>query len=325
VTIVPGVVVSSAALPIDVRPLLGAGVSARIPEKGSLSRGALLGAIGEADALISLLDVAVDEELLAAGPKLRIVANVAVGYDNVDVPAATRRGVIVTNTPGVLTAATADLTFGLLLAAARRLVEADDLVRSGGWQGWSPDLMLGTEVSGRTLGIVGLGRIGQAVARRARAFDMTILYAGRRPVDAAGELDARHVPLDELLGASDFVTIHVPLSPDTQHLIDAAALARMKPTAFLINTARGPCVDEAALADAVSAGTIAGAALDVFAAEPQVHPGLLASRRSVLAPHIGSATHTTRGRMAELSARSVAAVLAGQRPQHVVNPQVLDG
>jgi glyoxylate reductase len=324
VTSVPARVVSSAALPIDIRPLLGPGVSALIPERGSLSRDVLLGELAEADALISLLDVAVDEELLARAPRLRVVANVAVGYDNVDVPAATRRGVIVTNTPGVLTDATADLTFALLLAAARRLVEGDALVRGGGWRGWSLDLLLGADVAGRAIGIVGLGRIGQAVARRARGFDMEILYAGRRPVPAAAELGARHAPLAELLAASDFVTLHVPLSAETRHLIDDAALARMRPRAILINTARGACVDEAALAAALARGAIGGAALDVFESEPAVHPGLLASPAVLLAPHVGSATHATRGRMAELSARAVAAVLAGQRPQHVVNPQVLE-
>ena len=324
---VPARVVSSAALPIDILPLLGPGVSALIPQRGSMPREALLGELAEADALISLLDVAVDEELLARAPRLRVVANVAVGHDNVDVPAATRRGVIVTNTPGVLTDATADLTFALLLASARRLVEGDALVRGGAWRGWSLDLLLGADVAGRTLGIVGLGRIGQAVARRARGFDMDIVYAGRRPVEAApglGELGARHLPLDELLAASDFVTLHVPLTDETRHIIDAAALARMKPGAILINTARGACVDEAALAAALARGAIAGAALDVFESEPAVHPDLVASRAVLLAPHIGSATHATRGRMAEMSARAVAAVLSGQRPRHVVNPQVLE-
>jgi glyoxylate reductase len=266
----------------------------------------------------------VDEELLAAAPRLRVVANVAVGYDNIDVPAATRRGVIVANTPGVLTDATADLTFALMLASARRLVEADALVRRGEWRGFSFDLLLGTDVAGRTLGIVGLGRIGQAVARRARGFDMEILYAGPRPSPAAAELGARHVPMAELLAASDFVTVHVPLSTETRHIIDAAALASMKSTAILINTSRGPCVDEAALAAAIERGAIGGAALDVFEAEPAVHPDLLASRAVLVAPHIGSATHATRGRMAELSALAVAAVLAGKRPEHVVNPQVLE-
>jgi glyoxylate reductase len=323
VTDVPALVVSSAALPIDIRPLLGPGVSARVPERGSLPREALLGALAGADALISLLDVAVDDELLASAPGLRVVANCAVGYDNVDVDAATRRGVLVTNTPDVLTDATADFTFALLLGAARRLVEGDALVRSGQWRGWAPDLLLGADVAGQTIGIVGLGRIGRAVARRARGFGMTILYSGPRDVDGAAELGARRVPLGELLADSDFVTLHVPLSGSTQHMINGAALARMKPTAILVNTARGACVDEAALADALERGRPGGAALDVFAAEPAVHPALAASPRALLAPHIGSATHRARSRMAELCARAVAAVLAGQRPEHLVNPQVL--
>jgi len=322
VTTVPGLVVSSAALPIDIRPLFGPGIAVRIPQKGSLAREALLDQLADADALISLLDVAVDQELLARAPRLRVVANVAVGYDNVDVAAATRRGVVITNTPGVLTDATADLTFALLLAAARHLVAGHALVRDGRWRGWSLDLLLGADVTGRTLGIVGLGRIGQAVARRARGFDMQILSAGNRPSPAAAELGARHVPLEQLLADSDFVTLHVPLSRATRHIIDAAALARMKPTAILINTARGACVDEAALAAALARGTIAGAALDVFESEPAVNPELRASPAVLLAPHIGSATHATRGRMAEMSAQAAAAVLSGERPEHVVNPDV---
>jgi glyoxylate reductase len=322
---VSALVVSSAALPIDIRPLLGPGVSLRTPERGSMSRGALLAELAGADALVSLLDVAVDQELLDAGPRLRIVANCAVGFDNVDVAAATRRGVVVTNTPDVLTDATADFTFALLFGAARRLVEGDALVRGGAWRGWALDLLIGGDVSGRTLGIVGMGRIGQAVARRARGFAMQVLYAGPRPVAAADQLGARRVPLDQLLAASDFVTLHVRLSPETRHIIDAAALARMKPTAYLINTARGACVDEAALAAALARGALAGAALDVFAAEPAVHPDLRASPRALLAPHIASATHHTRARMAELCGQAVAAVLSGSRPVHVVNPQVYQG
>jgi glyoxylate reductase len=322
---VPGLVVSSAALPIDIRPLLGPGVTARMPERGSLERATLLAELADADALISLLDVAVDEELLARAPRLRVVANCAVGYNNVDLDAATRRGVVVTNTPDVLTDATADFTFALLLGAARRLAEGDRLVRGGNWRGWSLDLLIGADVAGRTLGIIGLGRIGRAVARRARGFDMTILYAGPRPVPEAAELGARHVPLDELLAASDFVSLHVPLGAGTRNIIDAAALARMKPTAFLINTARGSCVDEPALAAAIERGAIAGAGLDVFAEEPAVHPGLVASPRVLLAPHLGSATSNARARMAELCGRAVAAVLSGQRPEHVVNPAVYGG
>ena len=318
-------VVASAALPIDIRPVLGQGVALRQPAAGSMPRAALLAELAEADALVSLLDVAVDEELLDAAPRLRVVANVAVGFDNVDLPAATRRGVVVTNTPDVLTDATADFTFALLLAAARRLAEGEALARSGDWRGWAPDLLLGQDVAGRTLGIIGLGRIGQAVARRARGFDMRVLYAGRRPAAEATALLATHVPLDELLSRSDAVTLHCPLTAETRHIIDAAALARMKPTAVLVNTARGACVDEAALADALERGVIAGAGLDVFEHEPSIHPRLLATRRAVLAPHLGSATLTARGNMARLSAEAVADVLAGRPPAHPLNPEVLRG
>ena len=312
--------VCSAALPIDIRPILGSGVALHIPPRGSFSRAELAAALREADGLIALLDVAVDAALLDAAPRLRVVANHAVGYDNVDVAAATRRGILVTNTPDVLTDATADFTFALILAAARRLGEGEALARSGAWPGWAPDQLLGQSIAGRTLGVIGFGRIGQAVARRAAGFAMEVVYTSPRAVDFAG---ARRVPLPALLAASDVVTLHCPLTPETRHLIDGAALARMKPTAVLVNTARGPCVDEGALAAALDRGTIAGAGLDVFENEPSIHPGLLASRRVVLAPHLGSATLEARGGMARLCAEAVAAVLAGRRPAHLVNPEVL--
>jgi glyoxylate reductase len=311
--------VSSAALAIDIRPVLGPGIALSIPGAGSFSRAELLAQLAEADALISLLDVAVDEELLAAAPRLRIVANHAVGHDNVDVAAATRRRIVVTNTPDVLTDATADFTFALLLAAARRLGEGEALARSGGWRGWAPDQLLGQEVAGRTIGIIGFGRIGQAVARRARGFAMEVLYTA--PRDHGG--DGRRVELAELLASADFVTLHCPLTPATRHIIDARALAAMKRSAVLINTARGPCVDEAALADALERGLIAGAGLDVFEEEPVIHPALLATRRVVLAPHLGSATLAARGGMARLCAEAVVAALAGRRPAHPLNPEVL--
>jgi glyoxylate reductase len=311
-------VVSSAALPIDVRPLLPPETTYRAPATGSFARDALLAELVEADGLIAALDVRVDDALLAAAPRLRVAANVAVGYDNVDVAACARRGVVVTNTPDVLTAATADFTWALILAAARRIVEGDRLVRSGGWRGWSLDLLLGRELAGTRLGIVGLGRIGQAVARRARGFDVEVVYAGPRPVEAAADLGAWHVPLDELLATSDVVSLHCPLGPTTRHLIDAAALARMKPDAILVNTARGPIVDEAALAAALAAGRPGAAGLDVFEREPAVEPALLDHPRVVLAPHLGSATTATRGRMATLAAEAVADVLAGRPPRHEV-------
>jgi glyoxylate reductase len=315
-------VIASSALPVDIRPILGPGVDYREPAQGRLDRAALLRALDGAEGLIALLTDAVDEALLLAAPRLRVVANFAVGLDNVDVAAATRRGVAVTNTPDVLTDATADLAFALLLAAARHLVEGDRLVRSGRWTGWEPGQLLGAEVTGRTLGLIGLGRIGRAVARRAAGFSMRVLYSAPRP---AAELPAaaQHVPLDELLAEADFVSLHCPLTPATRGLIDAAALARMKPTAVLVNTARGACVDEAALAAALERGALAAAGLDVFAAEPAVHPGLLACERVVLAPHIGSATAVARRRMAEICARAVRAVLDRQRPETLVNPEVL--
>ncbi len=311
---------SSAALPYDVEGFLGDAATYRAPAFGRMQRDELLAAIGEADALISLLRDRIDDELLDAGPQLKVVANCAVGYDNVDLQAAVRRGIPVTNTPGVLTDATADFAFALLLAAARRVVEGDAMVRSGTWTGWEPGQLLGAPVAGATLGIIGMGRIGQAVARRARGFDMAVLYAGPRPVADAG--DARFVDLDELLDQSDFVSLHCPLSPQTTHVIDAAALARMKPTAIVINTARGPCIDEAALAGALAAGQIGGAGLDVFEREPEVTEALRVSGRAVLAPHAGSATTTTRARMAEICAQAVRDVLAGRRPETVINPEI---
>ncbi|RMH37710.1 MAG: D-glycerate dehydrogenase [Deltaproteobacteria bacterium] len=289
-----------------------------------MSRAELLAAVRDADALISLLVDRVDEELLAAAPRLRVVANCAVGYDNVDVAAATARGVAVTHTPDVLTDATADFTWALLLAVARRVVEGDALVRSGTWAGWEPGQLLGAPIAGRTLGIVGFGRIGRAVARRARGFDMAILYASPRPAGAdAAALAARRVSLDELLAEADVVSLHCPLTDATRHLIDRRALAAMKSTALLVNTARGACVDEAALVDALEAGDIAGAALDVFEREPDVHPGLVASPKVVLAPHAGSATTAARAEMARLCAGAVRDVLSGRRPAHLLNPEAL--
>lgn len=281
----------------------------------------LRAALADADALLPLLSVRIDEVLLAAAPRLRIVANYAAGYDNVDVPACTRRGVLVTNTPGVLTEATADLTLGLMLAAARRFHEGEALVRSGAWRGWAPDQLVGLELDGATLGIVGLGRIGRAVAARARAFGMRILYAQRRPAADAG--DAEHVPLDALLERSDVVSLHCPLTSETRHLISARELERMKPMAVLVNTARGPIVDEAALAEGLRAGRPWAAGLDVFEDEPRVHPALLGLPNVVLLPHLGSATVRTRARMAETAARSIADFFAGRPVEHPVNPEVV--
>jgi glyoxylate reductase len=284
--------------------------------------GDLAGALGPADAVVCLLTDRVDRAALAAAPALRVVANVAVGVDNIDLDAAAERGVVVTNTPDVLTDATADLTMALLLAVARRVPEGDAHVRSGRWDAWHLlPAQLGLDVSGRTLGIVGLGRIGQAVARRAaHGFGMRVLYHSRtRRPDAEAVLGVVHTGLDELLSISDIVSLHAPLTPATRHLIGARELARMSPHAILVNTARGPLVDEAALADALAQGRLAGAGLDVFEREPAVHPGLLARReRVVLLPHVGSATASTRRRMARTALDNAQAVLRGDPPPNPV-------
>lgn len=242
----------------------------------------------------------------AAGTKLRLIATMGTGYDNIDVAAAKARGVLVTNAPGVLDDTTADLAFALILSTARRMGEAERFLRDGRFEGWTPFLFAGPEVHGRTLGIVGLGKIGTAVARRARGFDMKVLYTARHPKpDAERDLGCVRVELPELLQRSDFVSLHVPLTPQTRRMIDAPALAAMKRTALLINTARGPIVDEAALADALTRGVIAGAGLDVFEREPTVHPALLAAPNAVLLPHIGSASADTRRRMAERAVMNI--------------------
>jgi lactate dehydrogenase-like 2-hydroxyacid dehydrogenase len=297
--------------------LEGAGDVWVSPHDRPLSADELHSAVAGADAAVTLLHDRVDDAFLdAAGPALRIVANVAVGYDNVDVEACARRGVVVSNTPGVLTEATADIAFALILMSTRRLGEGERLIRARTPWSWSMFFMLGTGLQGKTLGIVGLGKIGQATARRARAFGMEIVYAGRRRAaeDVEAELSARFLPLDELLTTADVVTLHCPLSAETRHLIDAAALARMQPSSHLVNTTRGPVVDEAALAEALRAGAIAGAGLDVFEREPEVHPDLLELENVVLIPHLGSATIETRTAMGVLAAENVLAVLGGSAP-----------
>lgn len=273
--------------------------------------------VGGADGVVAMLHDRIDAEFVeAAGPQLKVVANVAVGYDNIDVPTVTGRGVTVTNTPGVLTDATADLAFGLLLSVTRRLGEAERLLRSRTPWNFHLGFMLGTGLQGKTLGIVGLGGIGQAVARRARAFGMHIAYTGRRRAaqEIEAELDARYLPQAELLRTADVISLHCPLTEGTRHLIDDAALDAMKSTAIVVNTSRGPIVDEKALAAALKDGRIGGAALDVFENEPEVDPGLLELDNVAIAPHLGSATTETRTAMAELAARNVAAVLTGQQP-----------
>ncbi|GAB3384919.1 2-hydroxyacid dehydrogenase [Amycolatopsis echigonensis] len=282
------------------------------PEDRPLTPEELRKFVAGSAAVVSMLHDRIDGSVAdAAGPGLKIVANVAVGYDNVEVSALAERGVVVANTPGVLTDATADLTFGLLLAVSRRLGEGERLLRAR--QPWSFHLgfLLGSGLQGKTLGIVGLGQIGRAVATRAAAFGMRVVYSGR---SAKPDFDGEFVSFDELLRRSDFVSLHCPLTPETRHLIDADALRTMKPSAYLVNTTRGPVVDESALADALEAGEIAGAALDVFEKEPDVEPRLLNRDDVVLTPHLGSATVETRTAMAVLAARNVVSVLAGSEP-----------
>ncbi len=289
-------------------------------------RAEMLKRVADKDALICLLTEKVNEELLAAAPKLRIAANVAVGFDNIDVAACTRRKVVASNTPGVLDETTADFAWTLLMAVARRLLEGDRLVRSGQWTGWNLDQLCGADVWGKTLGFIGFGRIGRAVARRALGFRMRIIYndALRAPGEVEKEVNATFVEREVLLAEADFVSLHVPLLPDTRHLMSGAQFAKMKRSAFLINTSRGPVVDEAALVTALEAGQIAGAALDVYENEPKVHPGLVGRSNVILAPHIASASVETRTKMATIAAENVIAVFSGRRPPTVLNPEVLE-
>jgi glyoxylate reductase len=282
----------------------------------ALERQELLALVPGADAVLSMLFDRVDEAFFdAAGPQLRCVANIAVGFDNFDLAAAARRGVLLANTPGVLDSATADLTLALILASRRRIGEGERLIRSGKEWTWGMSFMLGSDLRGKRLGIVGLGNIGAQVAQRARAFGMTIAYHSRReaPANRVTALEAQRLDLDELLASSDVVSLHCPLTEQTRHLIGARELALMKPSATLVNTARGPVVDEAALAVALAEGRIAGAALDVYEREPRVEPGLLGLENVVLSPHLGSATVETRTAMAELAARNAIAALRGER------------
>ena len=290
-----------------------------------MPRAELLERLTGKQGLICVISEVIDEALLAARPGLRVVSNVAVGYNNVDVAACTRRGVVVTNTPDVLTDTTADFAWTLLMATARRLVEADRYTREGRFRQWEYMLLLGGDVHGKTLGVVGFGRIGRAMARRALGFGMRVLYQDAVPADPGTEreLNATRVDLATLLRESDFVTLHTPLIAETRHLINADSLRTMKKTAYLINAARGPVVDEAALVQALTEGRIAGAGLDVFEEEPTVHPGLIGLPNVVLAPHIASASHETRLKMATLAVENCLAVLEGKIPPTPVNPEVL--
>ena len=290
------------------------------PESRAPSRQELLDAARDAHGLITMVTERVDDDLLAHCPSVRVVANVAVGYDNFDVPALTRRGVAGGNTPGVLTDATADIAFALLLATTRRVVEARDALLAGAWRQWEPEFMLGTELAGSTLGIVGMGRIGRAVARRALAFSMRVIATSRTPYPIDG---VSYVELPRLLAESDVVSLHVALSEETRRLIGPAELAQMKRSAILINTARGAVIDQSALADALDAGTIAGAGLDVFEIEPvPIDDPIVFARNCVVLPHIGSATRTTRAAMASLAIDNVIAGLSGARLPACVNPEI---
>ena len=290
------------------------------------AREEVLRRVRDKEGMICLLTEKVNDELLQAAPKLKIAANVAVGFDNIDVAACTQRGVIATNTPGVLDETTADFAWTLLMAVARRLGEGDALARSGNWKGWDLDQLVGTDVWGKTLGIVGFGRIGKALARRAGGFRMKVIYtdAVRATAGAEHELRAEYRDINALLAESDFISIHTPLLPETRGLFNAANFERMKRTAFLVNTSRGPVVDEAALAAALESGKIGGAALDVFEKEPAIHPGLH-RRNVVLAPHIASASLETRTKMACMAAENVIAAFEGRPPANILNPEVLKG
>jgi glyoxylate reductase len=292
------------------------------PERPPLRE--LLQRIKDKVGLVCLLTEKVNEELLRAAPKLRIAANVAVGFDNIDVAACTKRGVVTTNTPGVLDETTADFAWTLMMAVARRLGEGEALARSGTWQGWDLDQLVGTDVWGKTLGLVGFGRIGRAMARRASGFQMKVIYTDAQRAGEAVEKDlkAEFRDMNALLAEADFVSVHVPLLPETRGLFDSPKFYRMKPTAFLINTSRGPVVDEAALVAALDAGKIAGAGLDVYENEPFIHPGLKRAN-VVLAPHIASASLETRTKMACIAAENVVALFKGQRPPNMLNPEVL--
>ena len=279
--------------------------------------------VKDKDGLICLLTEKVNEEFLCAAPKLCIASNVAVGYDNIDVDACTKRGVVVTNTPGVLDETTADFAWTLLMAVARRVAEGEALARSGNWRGWNLDQLCGADVWGKTLGIVGFGRIGRAVARRASGFQMKIIYtdAVRASEEVEKSANAEFCDMNSLLAESDFISLHVPLLPETRAMFNGPKFLRMKPTAFVINTSRGPVIDEAALVAALENKKIAGAALDVFENEPFLHPGLKRSN-VVLTPHIASASLETRTKMAVMAANNIVAMFKGQRPPNILNPDI---
>ncbi|MBO0683613.1 MAG: D-glycerate dehydrogenase [Candidatus Dormibacteraeota bacterium] len=314
---------------LDPGPSLLAEAGCRLvdyPQSGPLTEAAIRAAV-EAQGCRGILSQVMDPvgETVLSTPGLRVVANVAVGYDNIDLAAATRHRVMATNTPGVLTETTADFAFALMMAAARRVAEGDRMVRAGAFMGWAIDMLLGQDLWGATLGLVGAGRIGTGVARRARGFQMKVLYsdAVALPAEVERELGAERVELSRLLREADFVSLHVPLTPQTHHLIGPEELALMKPTAVLVNTSRGPVLDEAALAEALGRGSIFAAGLDVYEHEPDVHPGLRGLDRVVLAPHIASGSVRTRSEMSALAVRNLLAGLRGERPPNLLNPEVM--
>lgn len=292
-----------------------------------MDRQRLLRSIADKEGVLCTITDRLDAEVLEHAPALKVIANYGVGFEHIEVEAATHRGIPVTNTPGVLTDATADLAFALILATARRLVEGDKRVRAGKFTYWAPMPFLGRGVSGKTLGLVGLGRIGQAMAKRARGFDMRVIYYSRTPLEPVAEqaLRVSYAPLQTLLREADFVSLHVPLTPETRHLISAPELALMKSSAFLINTARGPVVDEAALVTALRRGQIQGAGLDVYEREPELSPGLADLENAILLPHVGSATIETRTQMAQMAAENLLAGLRGDRPPNCLNWAAIKG
>ena len=296
-------------------------------EQKALSRDQLLDRVRDKHGLLCVVTDTIDAGIIKAGSQLRVIANIAVGYDNIDIATAKKHGIVVTNTPGVLTESVAELTWGLILNVTRRVVEGDRLIQSGVWKGWALDFMLGMELFGKQLGVIGSGRIGRAVAARASVFGMKVVFAARKgsnDISDRSQLtkslkDSSVMPLDRLLATSDVVSLHVPMTSETHHLIDREALVNMKPSAYLINTSRGPVVDEDALVLALREGLIAGAALDVYEREPMVNSGLLGLSNVVLSPHLGSATHETRTAMADLAARNLMEVLSGNSPITPIN------
>lgn len=293
-------------------------------ENRSLTREEIMEGVKDRDALLCLLTDPIESEIMDASPDLKVIANYAVGFNNIDVPAATKRGIPVTNTPGVLTETSADLAFSLLMASARRLVEADGFVRSGKWEGWEPLQFLGTDIHGAVLGVIGLGRIGKAVARRARGFDMNVIYWNRTRLaeEEEQELGVKYRPFGEVVQQADFLSLHVAYQPETHHLIGRKELRSMKADAVLINTARGAVVDEKALVEALRNGEIRGAGLDVFENEPQIEPELLQLKNTVILPHIGSATIATRTRMGMIAVDNILAACRGEEIPNLVNREL---